>query len=119
MTRKKKSASQSAFCNLRISIGFVLCSAGILLALAGSARPDSHEVVAQMQSGAPSSAAIPKLTYKVIEALRHNYGYDVFADSRLLIRQTSVLHFRAMKDLRQKLTGRCHDSLGIRTAIQT
>ena len=32
---KKKPASQSAFFNLRVLIGFVLCSTGVLLAFAG------------------------------------------------------------------------------------
>ena len=31
-----------------------------------------------------------KLTYKVIDAPKHTYGYDVFADGRLMIHQTSA-----------------------------
>jgi len=31
-----------------------------------------------------------KLTYKVIDAPKHSYGYDVFADGRLMIHQTSA-----------------------------
>ena len=31
-----------------------------------------------------------KLTYKIIDAPNHTYGYDVFADRKLLIHQTSI-----------------------------
>ena len=31
-----------------------------------------------------------KLTYKIIAAPKHTYGYDVFGDGRLMIHQTSV-----------------------------
>jgi hypothetical protein len=39
---------------------------------------------------AASAYANTKLTYKVIDAPKHTYGYDVFADDRLMIHQTSV-----------------------------
>jgi hypothetical protein len=41
---KKKSASQSAFFNPRVLIGFVLCSMGVLLAVFGFAGKPSHPV---------------------------------------------------------------------------
>ena len=31
-----------------------------------------------------------KLTYKVIDAPKHRYGYDVFGDGKLMIHQTSI-----------------------------
>ena len=37
-----------------------------------------------------SAYANTKLTYKIIDAPKHTYGYDVFADGRLMIHQTSV-----------------------------
>ena len=42
-----------------------------------------------------NSAATPPdaratLTYKIIDAPEHTYGYDVFGDRRLMIHQTSV-----------------------------
>jgi len=37
-----------------------------------------------------SAYANTKLTYKILDAPKHTYGYDVFADSRLMIHQTSV-----------------------------
>jgi hypothetical protein len=39
---------------------------------------------------AASAYANTKLTYKVIEASKHTYGYDVFVDGRLMIHQTSA-----------------------------
>ena len=37
-----------------------------------------------------SAYANTKLTYKIIDAPKHTYCYDVFADGRLMIHQTSV-----------------------------
>ena len=37
-----------------------------------------------------SAYANTKLTYKVIDAPKQTYGYDVFADGRLMIHQTSA-----------------------------
>src|SRR5205823_11431866 len=37
-----------------------------------------------------SAHANTKLTYKVIDAPKQTYGYDVFADGRLMIHQPSV-----------------------------
>ena len=49
---------------------------------------------AQAPSGpklpAASAYANTKLTYKVIDAPKHTYGYDVFGDGRLMIHQTSA-----------------------------
>src|SRR5438552_18964393 len=39
---------------------------------------------------AASAYANTKLTYKIIDAPKHTYGYDVFADGRLTIHQASV-----------------------------
>ena len=39
---------------------------------------------------AASAYANTKLTYKIIDAPKQTYGYDVFADGRLIIHQTSV-----------------------------
>jgi hypothetical protein len=53
---------------------------------AASARPDSSAA----KFPAASAYANTKLTYKIIDAAKHTYGYDVFADGRLTIHQTSV-----------------------------
>ena len=37
-----------------------------------------------------SAYANTKLTYKIIDTPKHTYGYDVFADGRLMIHQTSA-----------------------------
>ena len=39
---------------------------------------------------AASAYANTKLTYNVIDTPKHTYGYDVFADGRLMIHQTSA-----------------------------
>jgi hypothetical protein len=106
---KTKPTSRSAFFNLRVLIGFVLCSVGVLPVLAGLSKSvtasakDSVSVdnqfatmpMAQPDSNAatfPEASAYAniKLTYKIIDAPKHTYGYDVFADSKLMIHQTSA-----------------------------
>ena len=39
---------------------------------------------------AAGTYANTKLTYKIIDAPNHTYGYDVFADGRLMIHQKSI-----------------------------
>jgi len=39
---------------------------------------------------AASAHVDTKLTYKIIDAPKHTYGYDVFANGRLMIHQSSV-----------------------------
>ena len=53
---------------------------------AGPGRPDSSVA----KSPKASTYANTKLTYKLIDAPKHTYGYDVFADGRLMIHQTSA-----------------------------
>ena len=50
------------------------------------AQPDSRAA----KFPAASAYANTKLTYKVIDTPKHTYGYDVFADGRLMIHQTSA-----------------------------
>ncbi len=107
---KTKSTSRSAVFGPRVSIDFVLCSVGILLAFAGLTGSATNSVgnplllnakspigAATQQPGSnnavspeASAYANTKLTYKVIDAPKHTYGYDVFADGRLMIHQTSA-----------------------------
>ena len=51
-----------------------------------TAQPDSSAA----KFPAANVYADTKLTYKVIDAPKHTYGYDVFADGRLMIHQTSA-----------------------------
>ena len=51
-----------------------------------SAQPDSSAA----KFPAASAYANTKLTYKVINAPKQTYGYDVFADGRLMVHQSSV-----------------------------
>src|SRR5207249_6742163 len=96
---KTNFTSQTAFFIPHVVLGTVLCSIGFLLALAGWSQaltqisstaapvlPDSRAAVLP----APGTHANTKLTYKIIDAPKHTYCYDVFADGRLMIHQTSV-----------------------------
>ena len=95
---------------LRVSISFVLCSVGVLLAFAGLTRSATNSVgnpllvnakspigAATQQPGSnialspeANTYANIKLTYKIINAPQHTYCYDVFANGRLMIHQTSI-----------------------------
>jgi hypothetical protein len=45
----------------------------------------------QENTAAQASASTnTKLSYEIIDAPNHTYGYDVFADGKLLIHQTSI-----------------------------
>ena len=55
-------------------------------ALSAPAQPDCSAA----KFPAASAYANTKLTYKVIDAPKQTYGYDVFADGRLMIHQTSA-----------------------------
>ena len=45
----------------------------------------------QENTAAQASTSInTKLSYEIIDAPNHTYGYDVFADGKLLIHQTSI-----------------------------
>jgi hypothetical protein len=54
--------------------------------LSAPAQPDGNSA----KFPAASAYANTKLTYKVIDAPKHTYGYDVFADGRLMIHQPSA-----------------------------
>ncbi len=94
---KKQSTSRSAFFNSRVLIGFVLCLSGVLLASAGWSKAfaqapsaPTHLRVSSVQFPEANVYANTTLTYKIIDAPDHTYGYDVFGDGRLMIHQTSV-----------------------------
>jgi hypothetical protein len=74
--------------NLAALIPFCCMSMTMLFAQApsGPARPDSSAA----KFPAASAYANTKLTYKIIDAPKHTYGYDVFADGRLMIHQPSA-----------------------------
>jgi hypothetical protein len=67
---------------------FCCMSSTMLFAQAPSApaQPDSTA----SKSPAATAYANIKLTYKIIDAPKHTYCYDVFADGRLMIHQTSA-----------------------------
>jgi len=67
---------------------FCCMSMTMLLAQAPSAPAQSDSSAAKFP--AASAYANTKLTYKIIDAPKHTYCYDVFSDGRLMIHQTSV-----------------------------
>src|SRR6266567_3229174 len=60
----------------------------MLFAQATSAPAQSNRSAAKFP--AAIAYANTKLTYKIIDAPKHTYGYDVFADGRLMIHQSSA-----------------------------
>jgi hypothetical protein len=44
----------------------------------------------EMPAAQARASTTTKLTYKTIDAPNHTYGYDVFAEGKLLIHQTSI-----------------------------
>ena len=69
-------------------IVFCCMSMTMLFAQAPSAPAQPDGSAAKLPEA--SAYANTKLTYKVIDAARHTYCYDVFADGRIMIHQTSV-----------------------------
>ena len=67
---------------------FCCMSMTMLFAQAPSAPAQTDSSAAKFPEA--SAYANTKLTYKIIDAPNHTYGYDVFADGRLMIHQTSV-----------------------------
>jgi len=51
-------------------------------------QPKQENATAQFPQA--SAYANTKLTYKIIDAPNHTYGYDVLADGRLVIHQKSI-----------------------------
>jgi hypothetical protein len=68
----------------------LFCCASIAMLLAQAPSAPAQPEISLAQSPEASAAANTKLTYKIIDAPHHTYGYDVFADGRLTIHQTSV-----------------------------
>src|SRR5678815_5233515 len=69
-----------------ISLIFFQCFTITMLFAQAPARSDSS--VAKFPEA--DAYANTKLTYKMIDAPNHTFGYDVYADGKLLIHQTSV-----------------------------
>jgi hypothetical protein len=74
--------------SLAALILFCCMSMTMLFAQAPSAPAQSDGSAANFP--AASAYANTKLTYKIIDAPKHTYCYDVFADGRLMIHQTSA-----------------------------
>ena len=74
--------------NLAALILSCCMSTTMLFAKAPSAPPQPDSSAAKFP--AASAYANTKLTYKIIDAPKHTWCYDVFADGRLMIHQTSA-----------------------------
>ncbi len=79
MKNQLKLAALILFCCMSITMLFAQ-------APSAPAQPDSSAA----KFPAASAYANTKLTYKIIDAPKHTYCYDVFADGRLMIHQTSA-----------------------------
>src|SRR5205814_8511102 len=75
----KPLATLILFCSMSMTMLFAQ-------ARSAPAQPDSSAA----KFPEASAYANTKLTYKVIDAPKHTYCYDVFADGRLVIHQTSA-----------------------------
>ena len=75
----KSFAALILFCSINMTM---------LLAQAPSAPAQPDSSAAKFPEA--SAYATTKLTYEVINASKQTYGYDVFADGRLMIHQTSA-----------------------------
>ena len=74
--------------SLAALILFCCMSSTMLFAQAPSAPAQPDSSAAKFPEA--TAYASTKLTYKIIDAPKHTHGYDVFADDRLMIHQTSV-----------------------------
>ena len=70
----------------------ITCLAAIFFALCLNAQqqPKQENAAAQFLPIEIGTSANTKLTYTIIDAPIHTYGYDVLADDRLIIHQTSI-----------------------------
>ena len=74
--------------SLAALILFCCMSSTMLFAQAPSAPAQPDSSAAKFPEA--TAYASTKLTYKIIDAPKQTYGYDVFADGRLIIHQTSA-----------------------------
>jgi hypothetical protein len=66
------------------------CCTSIAMLLAQAPSAPAQPEISLAQSPETSAAANTKFTYMIIDAPHHTYGYDVFADGKLLLHQTSL-----------------------------
>jgi len=68
----------------------LFCCMSMTMLFAQTPSAPAQPVSSAAKFTAASAYANTKLTYKIIDAPKHTYCYDVFADGRLMIHQTSV-----------------------------
>lgn len=69
-----------------ISLGFVLISNFVQAQL----DPKNNQSEKEIQFPKASQFSKTKLTYRIIPALNKTFAYDVYADGKLMIHQTSI-----------------------------
>jgi len=75
---------------LKLAALIVFCCMSTIMLLAQAPSAPTQPGSSAAKSPAASAYANTKLTYKIIDAPKHTYGYDVFADGRLMIHQRSA-----------------------------
>ena len=75
---------------LKLATLILSCCTGMTMLFAQAPSAPTQPDSSAAKFPAASAYANTKLTYKIIDAPKHTYCYDVFADGRLMIHQTSV-----------------------------
>ena len=75
---------------LKLATLIAFCCVSMTMLLAQAASPPVQSDSSTAKFPETSAYANSKLIYKIIGAPKQSYGYDVFADGRLMIHQTSA-----------------------------
>ena len=76
--------------NRQLTVLILFFGASITMLFAQAPSAPTNLRVSSVQFPEANVYANTTLSYKVIDVPDHTYGYDVFADGRLMIHQTSV-----------------------------
>jgi Domain of unknown function (DUF4907) len=81
---------KSRMYQLKLATLIPFCCMSMTMLFAQTPSAPAHPDGSAAKLPAASAYANTKLTYKIIDAPKHTYGYNVFADGRLMIHQTSA-----------------------------
>ncbi len=62
----------------------------------------SQSATKQKQQGAPSFSKTDKITYKIIDAPNHTYGYDLYSNGVKTIHQTTIPGMQGIEGFKTK-----------------
>ena len=88
--RENNCSKRSNSVGIVMKYKMIACLVGIVIGVCVHAQQQPKQENAAGQSPAADTYANSKLTYKIIDATAHTYGYDVYADGRLMIHQKSI-----------------------------